>query len=76
MMRQLIYILLFNAKHYLYEKGHIRTRPELMYREPDIARSGDWGNSLSRGPDGSAFGRLRPRNGASLFKYGKRLITE
>jgi hypothetical protein len=42
MMRQLIYILLFNAKHYLYEKGHIRTRPELMYREPDIARRGDW----------------------------------
>lgn len=42
MMRQLIYILLFNAKHYLYEKGHIRTRPELMYREPDIARRGEW----------------------------------
>jgi len=42
MMRQLIYILLFNAKHYLYDKGHIRTRPELMYREPDIARRGDW----------------------------------
>ena len=42
MTRQLIYILLFNAKHYLYEKGHFRTRPELMYREPDIARRGEW----------------------------------
>ena len=76
MMRQLIYILLFNAKHYLYEKGHIRTRPELMYREPDIARSGDWGNSLSQGPDGSGVRPSATAERGGTFKYGKRLITE
>lgn len=76
MMRQLIYILLFNAKHYLYDKGHIRTRPELMYREPDIARRGDWVQLAFPGPEGSGVRPSLTAEQGGTYKYGKRLITE